>query len=501
MKPIQLFVSYSKKDEPFRDALETHLKALQIQGAISVWHDRMVAPGEAWAGALDRALEDAEVIVFLVTADLLASEYAHHEMRRALERAEAGDVVVLPVVVRPVDWMLTPLAGLQVLPNDGKPISQWDDFDAAWADVALGIREAIKTLKRTTKVTSLSLKDFTVFENARMDWCPGINVMIGTNGTGKSHVMKLIYSLLKASNEARNRNLQDAKDAGMVAWEKVARVFLPDDGDLGRLVRNSSMKNFAEVALECRDGSLRMGFGYGGDFYLKREADVPAERCVFIPSREALAMYEGFAAAYSARQLSFDETYYDLCLALSAAPLRRKRSPATAELVASLEAILGGNVRLSGDRFYVHQRGGRISAHLYAEGLRKIAALTHLLANGALAQDSILFWDEPEANLNPKLVTLVASVLRTLASQGMQIFVASHDYLLTRELSLAAEYDTGPSVQTHFFAFDRASPEAAVRVEQAPTLAGLDHNPILEELSAHYEREQALFAGPGSSRE
>ena len=111
----------------------------------------------------------------------------------------------------------------------------------------------------------------------------------------------------------------------------------------------------------------------------------------------------------------------------------------------------------------------------------------------------MLFWDEPEANLNPKLITRIAETLRILADRGVQVFVATHDYLLSHELSLAVEYQTKPKVPTRFFAFQRDD-SGPVSVQAGDTLADLEHNPILEEFAAHYDRERELFSARGTRR-
>jgi len=128
-----------------------------------------------------------------------------------------------------------------------------------------------------------------------------------------------------------------------------------------------------------------------------------------------------------------------------------------------------------------------------AEGIRKIATLMHLISNGSLTKQTLLFWDEPEANLNPKLIKIVADFLVNLARNGIQVFIASHDYLLTNELSLWSEYATsqpsGPGVR--FFAFTRM--EDGVVAQTGRTLAEIDTNPIMDEFAAFYERERQLF--------
>ncbi|WP_437305670.1 TIR domain-containing protein [Sorangium sp. So ce388] len=147
-KPLRLFFSYSHKDEALRDELETHLALLKREGLLQSWHDRRIAAGDEWAGQIDRNLDEAEVILLLVSADFLASDYCFdNEMTRALARHDAGQACVIPVILRKTDWQSAPFAKLQALPKDARPITLWQDRDEAWHDVALGIRHAIEVLR------------------------------------------------------------------------------------------------------------------------------------------------------------------------------------------------------------------------------------------------------------------------------------------------------------------------------------------------------------------
>src|SRR6266568_6990036 len=111
--PVEIFCSYAHEDEAWRQKLETHLSLLRRQGLISLWHDRLIAPGTNWAKALDTHLETASVILLLVSADFFASDYCYGiEMKRALERQEVGEARVIPILVRPVEWNSAPFAYL-----------------------------------------------------------------------------------------------------------------------------------------------------------------------------------------------------------------------------------------------------------------------------------------------------------------------------------------------------------------------------------------------------
>ena len=139
--PIRLFYSYSHKDEALRDKLEEALALLKRQGLIAGWHDRRIGAGVEWKGAIDQKLEESQVILLLVSASFIASDYCWDiEVKRAIERHDRDEARVIPVILRPCDWQGAPFGKLQALPKDGKPVTSWSNKDRAWTDVAQGIR-------------------------------------------------------------------------------------------------------------------------------------------------------------------------------------------------------------------------------------------------------------------------------------------------------------------------------------------------------------------------
>lgn len=149
-----LFFSYSHKDEGLRDELETHLKLLQRQRIISTWHDRKILPGQEWDHEIDNQLERASIILLLISSDFIASDYCwDKEVKRALERHNAKEAVVVPVMLRSCDWKGTPFGKLQGLPTGMKAVTAWQDRDTAWTDVVTGIRKVAEQLPPTGLAT------------------------------------------------------------------------------------------------------------------------------------------------------------------------------------------------------------------------------------------------------------------------------------------------------------------------------------------------------------
>ena len=145
--PIEVFFSYSHKDKSLRDKLATHLKILERQGVISGWHDRQITAGSEWAGEIDEHLNSAQVILLLISADFVASDYCYDiEMKRAMERHDSGEARVIPVILRPCSWEDAPFGKLQGLPTNACPVTDWANRDKAFKDIAEGIKAAVKAM-------------------------------------------------------------------------------------------------------------------------------------------------------------------------------------------------------------------------------------------------------------------------------------------------------------------------------------------------------------------
>lgn len=139
-RSVKIFYSYAHRDKEFKDELAKHLG----RSYISVWHDREILAGANWAKEIDQNLQRADLILLLISADFIASDYCYGvEMKRALEMHAAGEATVISIILRPVYWKDVPFSHLQVLPTGGKPVTSWIDRDEAFVDIASGVRRAI----------------------------------------------------------------------------------------------------------------------------------------------------------------------------------------------------------------------------------------------------------------------------------------------------------------------------------------------------------------------
>ncbi|WP_433933851.1 ATP/GTP-binding protein [Sorangium cellulosum] len=344
------------------------------------------------------------------------------------------------------------------------------------------------------KLTRLTLREFTVFSDAAFDFAPGVNVLIGENGTGKSHVLKVVYALTEAARRfAAGEGLEGAAEPKLddLVRGMLMGVFQPDSTD--SFARTSPGQ--ADISLEWEDARVEVTLPTRAALTCRATGDLSRiGRPLFIPPREVLSIFPGFAAAWLRRESAFDRTYFDLCVALELKPLR---SGGPAELLDPIERELGGKVFMRNGRFYLNYPGDDMEVTMVAEGDRKLAMIAYLLINGSLSENGYLLWDEPEANLNPKRARLTSDTAAGLAHAGAQVFLASHDYALTSELSLKVDTGALRPGEAAFFALRRDG--HVVLVERGERLAELQHNAILDAIASLHEREQQAFFAPGET--
>ena len=156
-RTVEVFYSYAHEDEKLKEALLKHLANIERQGLIINWHDRMLKPGGEWAREIDRRIDTAAVILLLVSPDFMSSGYCNEvELKRAMERHEAGDARVIPVSLRPVDWKGAPFEKLQALPTDAKPVTTWKIRDEAFKNIAEGVRKVVEAIAAPPESKSLA---------------------------------------------------------------------------------------------------------------------------------------------------------------------------------------------------------------------------------------------------------------------------------------------------------------------------------------------------------
>ena len=277
-------------------------------------------------------------------------------------------------------------------------------------------------------LTKVKLERFTAFSELELEFSPGINVFIGANGTGKTHLMKACYAAC------------DVAKTGDYFVDKLVRVFLPSGRAAGRLVQRQPGRNAGSLSVHRGDRVLKAHIS--GAKSIQPEVTGASRwaaselESAYIPVKEMLSNAPGFRSLYAAREIHFEEIYADILNRAYRPVLRGPMDQQRRKLVSLLRPGLPGTVIERREEFFLKSKQGFLEFTLLAEGTRKLALLWLLIQNGTLPSGAVLFWDEPETNLNPRLFKTIISVLLELQRQGVQVFLATHDYVILEELDL-----------------------------------------------------------------
>lgn len=349
-------------------------------------------------------------------------------------------------------------------------------------------------MSKFQKLSKITLDSFTKFKLSEKDFefSEGINVFLGKNGTGKTHLLKLIYAITKTNLEFSKKKL--IPHSNLIS-ERLFNTY--KISKLSQLIRNNKV-----------DSDFTINYSYfpkQDSFYVQYspqtgiKTEVPSdeifhpEEVFYFPTRELLTNYLEFVMLYEKYDDRSDETQYNLAKSLNIPKLKNK-TEFIQSMLDKIREHIGGELIKENSTFYIENSNGKIESTMLAEGIKKLATLQYLIENGSITESSILIWDEPELYLNPKMITIMSSLLNELALKGVQIFLSTHDYLLSHQLSLMDEYrDTIKDVVPMKFFCLEDSEEDGIIVYTGKNLTEIPNNPILEEFSNHYDREQELF--------
>lgn len=283
-------------------------------------------------------------------------------------------------------------------------------------------------------ITRFKASNFTVFTDLNIEFSSGINIFVGQNGTGKTHLLKAVYSACSLID----KKIDNPFD------RKINGVFTPNS--IGRLVHRSVGRNSGAISVyrkkddEPKERSITLRLTNQNKAEVKQNGwaiDDNVE-AIFIPVKDMLANAPGFRSLFSQKKLAYEEIYLDIIDKAFIPVARGKLSPEREKLLTILNEAMSGKVIEKNETFYLKNKNGELEFPLLAEGFRKLGLLYRLIQNESLTHGSMLFWDEPESNLNPHLSQTVVKILLELSKMGVQIFISTHDYVLLKEFQLAA---------------------------------------------------------------
>ena len=332
------------------------------------------------------------------------------------------------------------------------------------------------------KITHIRLENFTAFTRLDQDLSPDVNVIIGANGTGKTHLLKVLYAATAITTG-------DDKDKGFA--RKLLGVFNPYQARMTRLIHRQQGLPAAEIRITRDDGTkLRAVID-------NRKADVRDVRVfgeskwqgtklesAYIPVKEMLAHAPGFLATALKREIAFEDVYVDIIKKAFLPTLKGPIAANRQRLLTALQNAIEGKVIAKGEYFFLKNSQGDLEFTLLAEGMRKLALIWLLIQNGTLLSGSVLFWDEPEANLNPSLMGELVEIVLELQRLGVQVFLTTHNYVLLKEFDL--RHTRRDAIR--YISLSR-NEEKAVVAHSSDSYSGINPNAIAATFNDLYDRE------------
>jgi len=336
--------------------------------------------------------------------------------------------------------------------------------------------------------SDLLIKNFALFPSLHFRPHGAINVIVGRNDTGKSHLLKLLYCLAKSVEEfSKGRRSMPWQD---VLAHKLTWTFQTEA--LGELVHRGEKRMQVEFTL----GEASYFFSFYSTakqrISIATKSAAPQEQlsAIFIPPKELLTAFEAIAATREKLEIfGFDDTYYDLIKALRLPTTKGNIEANLKRVLKSLEQLFGGEVaKNKADGQFIFKRDDQVfTMPQTAEGIKKIGILTTLIKNRTLGRESILFLDEPETNLHPDYIVRLMNMLMDLSNAGIQIYLATHSYFVIKQLHILAKEKRA---HVPFCSLTREG--STVRADFSDLLDGMPDNPIIDEAIALYQRELSL---------
>lgn len=351
---------------------------------------------------------------------------------------------------------------------------------------------------RIAMIRQLAAEGFTVFpQRESFRFVPGINVIVGGNDSGKSHLMKLCYALSRWGCGSTRRELPEVWAEEKRLRQILLRVF--GTHDLSALTARNRGNGTARIQASLEGhhvppGTAELDFTFTagreeeGLHITRAPQRYLSENAVFISPREVLSIYPCYMQAGKRYPELLDSASWELCNALEDEPGSAPLNGALRHVVHSIETLLSGRLLRINGRFYLRRPGqDPLELNLVAEGFKRIGTLGLLLGNGTVRPGSALFWDEPEMNLNTSHMPAIVSMMTGLCRSGIQLMITTHSLFLLRELVIQLANPANRNIPRRYIGLQPpASSREGVRCSSGDKLS--DISP-LESLEA--ESEQA----------
>lgn len=341
-------------------------------------------------------------------------------------------------------------------------------------------------------ISKLVVEGFTVFPTREsFSFVPGINIIVGGNDSGKSHLMKLCYALSKWFSGGTRRELPEVWAEEKRLRRDLLRVF--GTRDLTGLTARNRGNGEASIHASMQGEKAPLGtaelicsFTAGQEENGLSITAAPArflqENAVFISPREVLSIYPCYMQAGKRYPELLDSASWELCRALEEEPGQTPISEGLQHVIVLVEKLLNGHLQRMNGRFYLKRpEQAPLELNLVAEGFKRIGTLGLLIGNGTIRPGTSLFWDEPEMNLNTTHLPLLVKMMMGLSCSGVQIMLTTHSLFLLRELIIQLAEKRHKHLSRRFFGLQPpCNHTSGVRTSVGATLEEIDHIDSLE---------------------
>lgn len=292
------------------------------------------------------------------------------------------------------------------------------------------------------QIKSATLQNYGQLRSFSCNRFSNINLIIGENASGKTFLLKALYSAVRTLEDYQRGD--DIRPVNDILAEKLRWTFQVEK--LGDMVTKSSQDGllFSMHTSDQPNFSYRFSDSAVSKIVsVSSHAHQKAGNSVFIPAKEVLSLYSLILKSRDIdRVFGFDDTYYDLIKLLSVAPSRGKNFRSFADAREKVNAVIDGKIDFDNSTnrwYYKNNKNQKFSIGATSEGVKKLAIMDRLLANGQLNKDSVIFIDELESALHPKAICDYLDMLAAISQEmGIQIFISSHSYFVIKKLYLIA---------------------------------------------------------------
>ena len=358
-------------------------------------------------------------------------------------------------------------------------------------------------------IRKLTVEGMTVFQHQEsFHFVPGINIIVGGNDSGKSHLMKLCYAITKWGCDGARRELPEVWAEEKRLRRDMLRVY--GTHNLSSLTARNRGNGSAKIKASLEGakvplGTAELSFGFVSD---KEEeglhiAKLPqrflTENAVFISPREVLSIYPCYMQAGKRYPELLDSASWELCRALEEEPGSTPIPGSLHHVIEEIESLLSGRLQRLNGRFYLQRPGQEpLELNLVAEGFKRIGTLGLLIGNGTIRPGTALFWDEPEMNLNTTHLPRLVSILMGLCHAGVQVMLTTHSLFLLRELVIQLADKKHNKISRRFFGMQPAySTTQGVRTSAGNSLDEIDQISSLEAEMEQADRYLNMNLNPG----